>query len=62
MVPVSLQLREGGEMKCAKLNCTPLAQGMIEPSVNSGSPIRSSKSLKLEMLEIDSRTTKPLAK
>ena len=34
------QGRGGGEgkQKCATKNCTPVAQGMIEPSVNNGFP------------------------
>ena len=47
----------GGGTICAKLNCTPLARSMIEPFVNNSLPARSSKSLKLETLDIDSRLT-----
>ena len=47
----------GGETKRAKLNCTPLARGTIEPFVNNGFPTRSGKSLKLETLDIESRLT-----
>ena len=44
-------------MKCAKLNRTLLTWGMIEPFMNNGFPTRRGKSLKLEMLDIDSRLT-----
>ena len=47
----------GGEAKCAKLSCTSLAWGTIEPFVNNSFPTRSGNSLKLETLDIDSRLT-----
>ena len=53
MVPVSCS--SGGEQKCARKNCTPLARGTIEPSVNNGFSTHSSKKLQLETLDLDSK-------
>ena len=49
-----MQLR-GGKQKHASPKHTPLARGVIEPSVNNGFSTQSSKKLQLEMLNIDSK-------
>lgn len=51
---MQFKVRGQRRQKHALKNCTPVARGMIEPSINNGFPTRSGRKRQLEMLDLDS--------